>query len=73
MAKRRTRFVTWCKRDIDDERKINYRFTDFRGSTMCFTSEDYCEPSFMHRLRNAWIKNIELINNEWFAELYEGD
>ena len=73
MAKRRTRFGTWCKRDPDDERKINYTFTDFRGDTMRFTSEDYCGPSFIFRLTNAWIKNIELINNEWFAELYEGD
>ena len=28
---RRTRFITWCKRDPDDERKINYTFKHANG------------------------------------------
>lgn len=46
MAKRRTRFKTWCKRDPDDERKINYRVSDYDGKVYTFTSEDEVSLSF---------------------------
>ena len=71
--KRITRFVTWCKRDTEDERKIKYTFTDCEGSTFKFTSEQsIAETSLtMTRLQNSWIRKIELIENEWHAELYE--
>ena len=38
--KRRTRFITWCKRDPDDERKINYTFKHANGFVSHFTSDD---------------------------------
>lgn len=73
MAKRRTRFGTWCRRDLDDERKINYTFRNFNedGKDAHFTSEDTCNYSTLERLRDAWIESIELINNEWNVILYE--
>lgn len=70
MAKRRTRFKTWCKRDPDDERKINYRVLDYDGKVYTFTSEDEVSLSFFNKVSNAWIKNIDLINDEWYAVLY---
>ena len=69
--KRRTRFVTWCKRDPDDERKINYEFTDYNGHQYVFTSEDEVDLGLFRRISQAWIKNIELVDNEWYAVLYE--
>lgn len=74
MAKRRTRFGTWCKRDINDTRKINYTFRMKEGAetvTRTFTSEEDVERPMLYRLRYAWIESIELINNEWYAVLYE--
>jgi len=69
--KRRMRFGTWCRKDIEDERKIHYRFTDSNGSVAHFTSEDYVSYSMLGQLQQAWIKTIELKNNEWYADLYE--
>lgn len=69
--KRRTRFVTWCKRDPDDERKINYEFTDCNGHQYVFTSEDEVDLGLFRKISQAWIKNIELVDNEWYAVLYE--
>jgi len=36
-----------------------------------FTSEEEQPRSMLVRLQNAWIEKIELVNNEWFATLYE--
>ena len=69
--KRRTRFVTWCKRDPDDERKINYEFTDCNRHQYVFTSEDEVDLGLFRKISQAWIKNIELVDNEWYAVLYE--
>ena len=71
--KRRMRFITWCKKDTNDERRINYTFTDCEGTTHTFTSDQAVSetPLTMERLQNSWVRNIELINNEWYAELYE--
>ena len=71
MAKRRTRFKTWCKRDPDDERIINYEFTDCDGHRYVFTSEDVLDYSLFNRVCHTWIKDIELVDNEWYAVLYE--
>lgn len=79
MGKRRMRFITWCKKDLEDERKINYTFRNFEdGKDAHWTSEDTCNFSTMERIRNAWIESIELIKNEfnnpegeWYAVLYE--
>lgn len=73
MAKRRMRFVTWCKKDEDDDRKINYYFKTWNGSIMMFTSEDLMPVSMLGRLQRAWIEKIDLIDNEWHAHLYEAD
>ncbi len=70
--KRRTRFITWCRRDMNDERKINYTFRNFEdGEDAHFTSEETCSFSTMERIRYAWIESIELIDDEWHVVLYE--
>lgn len=77
MSKRRTRFVTWCKRDPDDERKINYTFKHSNGCVSRFTSEDELSFHVFLKVQNAWIESIELVNQsedfagEWNIILYE--
>ena len=71
MAQRRMRFVTWCKKDIEDERKINYTLKTYDGKVLTFTSEEEQPLSMLSRLQDAWIESIALIDNEWFATLYE--
>ena len=71
MAKRRMRFVTWCKKDVNDERKINYTLKTYDYKVLNFTSEEEQTRSMLIRLQNAWIYKIKLVNNEWFANLYE--
>ena len=71
MAKRRMRFVTWCKKDVDDKRKINYTLKTQDGKILKFTSEEEQPRSMLNRVRNSWIDKIELVNNEWFVTLYE--
>lgn len=79
MAKRRMRFVTWCKKDPDDTTKIVYTFKatecDGQKHTMYFTSEDTVPYSLIERLRYAWIEKIDRVKNEfedvWNVVLYE--
>ena len=65
------RFVTWCKKDVNDERKINYTLKTYDDKVLNFTSEEEQPRSMLIRLQNAWIDKIKLVNNEWFATLYE--
>lgn len=69
--RRLLRFLTWCKRDIADERKINYTFRTYENEVLKFTSEEEQPGSLLVRLQNAWVEKIELINNEWFVTLCE--
>ena len=76
---RRTRFGTWCRKDIEDTTKINYTFKmkEWNGTehTAYFTSEDDCSYTMIGRIRNAWIENITRVQNEfedaWNVVLYE--
>lgn len=68
--KRRMRFGTWCKKDINDDRIIHYTFK-CNGEVKKFTSEDELPRTMLSRLGKSWIKSIKLIDGEWFAELYE--
>ena len=68
---RRMKFVTWCKKDVDDERKINYTLKTHDCKILKFTSEEEQPHSMLNRVRNSWIDKIELVNNEWFVTLYE--
>lgn len=74
---RRMRFVTWCKKDPEDERKINYTFKHSNGCVSHFTSEDELSLHIFLKVQNAWIENIELVNQsenfagEWNVVLYE--
>lgn len=72
---RRTRFGTWCARDINDETKIVYTFrmmdADGKKHTEHFTSDDTMEPGMMYRLREAWIDTIHRDSDAWIASLYE--
>jgi hypothetical protein len=60
--KRRTRFGTWCARDINDETLIRYtvRIKDHTGNvrTEQFTSEDNVDRSMLGLLKYAWIESI---------------
>ena len=71
MAKRRMRFVTWCKKDVNDKRKINYTLKTYDDKVLNFTSEEEQTHSMLIRLQNDWIDKIKLVNNEWFVTLYE--
>ena len=79
MGKRRMRFKTWCAKDPDDERKINYTFKDGRThKTYYFTSENELDIFLFLRIQKAWIESIELVKNEfnnpegeWYVVLYE--
>lgn len=77
--KRRMRFGTWCRKDLDDDTKIVYTFkmkdADGNSRTAYFTSDDKCSFSMIWRLRNAWIERIDRVENEfeccWNVVLYE--
>ena len=71
MEKRRMRYVTRCKKDVNDKRKINYTLKTYDYKVLNFTSEEEQPRSMLIRLQNAWIDKIELVNNEWYVTLYE--
>ena len=63
---RRMRLKTWAKKDPEDTRKINYKFGTYK-----FTSEDDISISLFRRACEAWVKSVELVNGEWYIEIYE--
>ncbi len=71
MATRRMRFITWAKKDPEDETKIVYSLRAYTGEIMNFTSEDKGSFSMLERLREAWVEKIEKVNGCWHAKLYE--
>lgn len=75
MAKRRTRFGTWCKRDVNDETKIFYTFrmieNDGTQEVKHFTSDDPQPFSMLDRLYYAWIESIILTAEGWNVTIYE--
>jgi hypothetical protein len=75
MAKRRMRFITWAKKDPNDDTKIFYTFrtkeADKSSKTLYFTSEDEVSFSMMERIRAAWVEKIEKVNNAWNVIIYE--
>ena len=75
MSKRRMRFGTWCKKDLNDETMIIYtvhlKEWDGKENTKYFTSKDIVSFSMIHRLYEMWIKSIKRVKNAWVVELYE--
>ena len=76
---RRMRFKTWCAKDPDDERKINYTFKG-NDKTYYFTSEDELDIFAFFRVQRAWVESIELVKNEfnnpegeWYVVIYEDE
>ena len=65
------RYIDWCKKDPDDERKINYVFTEWNGNKQFFTSEDAVTPLMMLRLQEARVQRIRLVGNEWYVQVEE--
>ena len=67
------KYTYWCRADQNDERKINYTFNHFslgQGQEIYhFTSEQFADGYRMYQLRNSWVHEIKLIDNEWFVEL----
>ena len=68
---RRQRFVTWAKKDPDDETPIDYTFRGNDGVHYFNSDCDYCTPSMMERIRNAWVESIKLVNGRWKVVIYE--
>ena len=65
-------FLEWCKLDQNDERKINYNYTgvfEGRKEIKQFSSEEKVDLPMILRLREATIKDIALVNKEWFVIL----
>lgn len=68
---RRISFFNWCRKDMNDERKINYKCNRAAGYTE-FSSEEYVEQNILFWLRNdAMVDKAELIDNEWYVVLSE--
>ena len=67
---RRTRFITWAKKDPEDTTPIRYTFKGW-DKTHHFTSEDTVSPAMMERIRWAWIEKIEKIDGRWDVILQE--
>lgn len=59
------KFIEWCKKDINDERKINYTL----NSNIKFTSDDEVDFTILSALRRAELLSATLIENEWFVNL----
>ena len=64
-----TKYIDWCMEDPDDERKINYSL-EVQGEVFDFTSESNVSLSIMWALQASEIRNIGLIEGEWYADLY---
>lgn len=65
------RCIDWCKKDPNDERKINYVFTAWDGKKQFFTSEDEVTGLMIVRLQQARVQRIRLVGNEWYVQLEE--
>ena len=76
---RRMRFVTWCKKDPEDETPIHYTFykkeADGKTEVIHMTSEDTVSFSMLERVRQAWVKSITTGEDEsgkwWNVVIYE--
>ncbi len=69
---RNKKYISWCKADVNDERRINYHLTmcTLAGDKLfSFTSDEYIEPIMLDRVQRSTIKEIQLFNNEWFVKL----
>lgn len=64
-------FYDWCKKDLKDERKINYKFKTHNGELKEFTSDDLVSYDIITRLRASLIDKVELVHDEWNAVIYE--
>lgn len=63
-------FQNWCALDTEDERILNIALYNQRDKeSYSFVSYEEVTPYEMKMLQNSTIKNIDLINNEWYIEL----
>ena len=66
------RFIYWCRADRNDQRKIHYilhYYTITGPKEEVFTSEDSINPLTMSMIRGSVIKDLKLVDNEWYVEL----
>ena len=66
-------FQKWCAINPDDERKINYILKGIwegKVQEAHFSSDDEVDVMMMYRIQHSTIEKLELINDEWFVELY---
>lgn len=72
---RRTRFITWARRDMNDTTPIKYTFKESTGKELKMTSENTVSYHLMERIRYAWIDSIEKKQDEsgeyWDVRIYE--
>ncbi len=64
-------FYDWCKKDIEDDRKINYKFKTRNGELKEFTSDDLIPYDMLKRLANSWIDTVKLVDNKWNVVVHE--
>lgn len=63
-------FQKWCQLDEEDERTLNIALYNQRDKeSYSFVSYEEVTPYEMKMLQNSTIKNIDLVDNEWYIEL----
>ena len=70
MEKRMT-FLTWAKKDPNDETPLKIVLKPSKGRAMKFSSEKAITFAEMERLRRAYVRKVEKVNDVWEIELYE--
>lgn len=65
------KYIDWCKKDPNDERKVFYDVTTKDKSRYQFTSDNFVPPSFIARLQEMELESYYIINDEWHVILKE--
>lgn len=68
---KRMTFLTWAKKDPNDETPLKITLRSFDGLTMCFDSDTPISHSTMEKLRKSWVSNVKKENGVWILDLYE--
>jgi hypothetical protein len=70
------KFSYWCRADRNDTRKIHYtvnhRSIGQGLRVFSFTSDDEVDPEMMYWLRTGIIKDLNLIDTDWYVIIDAG-
>lgn len=66
---RRQKFINWCKKDVNDETKINYTCKISDNEIIYCTSEEEVGYPLFRWIQEAYIESIYKENNEWYVTL----